>query len=129
MKDTATEAARDWLALLFAGLGVSAIPYHQYLGGMFLAVAAASLIARHRKDPRKLWFVMSASALLAHVTAMAWPHFNLEIPAQIGMVAVGASSSWLLNVIVKMGDRVESQADVIADKVIDRVLPDKEDDK
>jgi hypothetical protein len=77
VKDAAAAATKDWLTLLFGGLGISFSP-HEWIGGMFLALAGASL-ARHMEpeaDRRELWAVMVAAFLVSHLAALAWLNWS-----------------------------------------------------
>lgn len=124
----ANDAARDWLTLAFAGLGISTAP-HEYFGGLFLSCACASLIARRRNDPRKLWSVIATAAIAATIAAIYGAgNESATFPPQIAMTLAGTASGVIVSVIIKVLDRVEDRSEEIADRIIDSKLP-KGDDK
>ena len=112
------------LALLLTGLGISTIGVHEFFGGLFLALAAGSVVARARKDKRKLLVILSMAALAAVLMAGIWPQLGWTVPVQVGMALAGAASSWVINLFVKVGDRIDEKSGPIADRLIDRILPD-----
>ncbi|MBF9050619.1 hypothetical protein GTA62_14805 [Roseobacter sp. HKCCD9010] len=122
-----TNVLRDYLALALAGLGVS-IPSHEYIAGVLLAAAGASVMARHRRDGRKVWAILGVAVFFATLTAIAWSAFEITFPVQIGMAATGVASGWIANFIAQFLNRVSSRADDIADRVVDQVVPEKRSD-
>lgn len=124
--EEATHYVRDWISLALGGLGVSVLP-HEYFGGLFLALAAASVMARHRRDPRKIWLTAGTAALIATLVSIVWPD-SWNIPVQIAMAASGFGSKPIVNFLSKSLDRVEARADDITDKIIDKVLPSDEEE-
>lgn len=121
MVDQATHYVRDWITLVLAGLGVSMMP-HQYFGGLFLALGAASVMARHRKDPRKIWMTVGTAALIATLVAIGWSD-AWSFPVQLAMAVSGFASKPIVNFMSRFLDRVEDRADDITDKFIDHVIP------
>lgn len=124
MKDLADNVARDWLTLLFAGLGVTFLP-HQWIGGMFLALAAASLARawEPEQDRRELWAVMVAAFLAAHVAGILAHRWVPDFPVQIVMAAAGFLSRRLVRFVMRLAGLIEARSDTIADRIVDRVLP------
>lgn len=122
--NAASNTARDWLTLLLAGLGVSLAPY-EYFGGLFLSCAAASIIAKQRRDPRKFWLIIGTAAFMATLAAIYGDAFHDSeyLPPQVVMIIAGAASSWVASIVVRMMDRVEARSEDIADGAIDKVLP------
>ncbi|MDE4059781.1 hypothetical protein [Phaeobacter gallaeciensis] len=121
-----TNQAQDWVSLLLAGLGISFAP-HEFLGGMFLALAVASLLARHRKDPRKIWAALGTAALAAILAAVCWDMGGWDfVPVQLVMAAAGVLGRPAATVLVALQDRLEQRSTELADRAIDRVLPDDE---
>ncbi|MBL4898117.1 MAG: hypothetical protein JKX76_00585, partial [Colwellia sp.] len=89
--------------------------------GLFLALAAGSMIARHRRSNAKLWAIMTTSGLFATIAVIAtqeWNHF--DVAPQLIMASAGVLSGWVVNIIVKMMDRVENRSSDIADKFVDK---------
>ncbi|NIZ63519.1 hypothetical protein DL239_21415 [Sedimentitalea sp. CY04] len=116
------ETSRDWVSWALLGLGVS-FPAHQFIGGLCLALAAGSMIARHRRSNAKHWAVMATSGVVATIAVIAtqgWDHFGV-LP-QLIMALSGALSGWGINMVVKMMDRFEKRSSDIADKLVRRVL-------
>lgn len=124
MKDVIADHSRDWLTLFFAGLGVSFAP-HEWIGGMFLALAGASL-ARHmepEQDRRELWAVIVAAFMASHVAGMAAHAWVPAWPVQLPMMAAGFASRRATRIAMRVLGLIEARSDTIADRVIDRVLP------
>ena len=123
----ATEVARDYVTLFLAGMGVTLAPY-QYLGGLLLALAAASVMARHRNDPVKIWLTVLTAFLFSTLVAIAWPDEGwFGVPTQLAMAISGFGSKWGVNIIAKFFDRVEFRTDNISDRIIDKIVPEDKD--
>lgn len=129
MRDLAAEHAKDWLTLLLAGLGISFAP-HEWIGGMFLALAGAAFAMRTdpEQDQRELWLVLLGAFLASHIAAIAANAYIPEFPIQIVMAATGFFSRRLTRFALRLAGMVEDRSDKIADRVIDRVFP-KDDDQ
>lgn len=121
MADQASHIARDYFSLFLAGMGISFAP-HEYFGGLFMALACASVMARHRKDPRKHWLVLLTAFLFATLIAV-WLGDTQQIKIQLIMAVSGLASGWVMNSAMKFFDRIEERASDAADKVVDKVLP------
>lgn len=127
MKDQIADHAKDWLTLLLAGLGISFAP-HEWIGGMFLALAAAAFAMRSdpEQDRRELWLVLLGAFLASHVAAMAaewwWPAF----PVQVAMAGAGFFSRGLTRMALRMAGLVEARSEEIVDRAVDRFLPEKD---
>jgi hypothetical protein len=117
--NNANEAALNWPSMILVGLGVS-FPLNQVLGGLFFALAAASIMAGTRKEPRKVWVMLVSATVFAMVVAVVWSYYNFEFPLQLAMGLVGLLSGWVSKFIIKFMDRVEYRADDIADNVIEK---------
>ena len=117
----ATAAARDWLTLALAGLGIS-FAWHEYFGGLFLALAGASAMARERRDPRRFWSILVTAFLVATLAAVVFGRTEI-MPIQAIMAGAGLASGWVMAFVGRMLDRVSDRADDVADKIIDKVLP------
>lgn len=128
MKDQIADHAKDWLTLLLAGLGISFAP-HEWIGGMFLALAAAAFAMRSdpEQDRRELWLVLLGAFLASHLAAMAvhwwWPPF----PVQVAMAAAGFFSRGLTRMALRMAGLVEQRSEEIVDRAVDHFLPEKKD--
>ena len=125
----ATDLGQNWFLWVMGGLGISTMDVPQFFGGGCLAVAAASIMGRARKDPRKIWFLIFIAGVAAILTAAVWPQTGWATPVQVGMAAAGAASSWLINILVKVGNAVEGNTDTLAKRLIDAVLPKRGSDK
>lgn len=130
MKEHTVEMAKDWLMLLLAGLGISFQP-HEFFGGLFLALFAASLARRLSpdQDDRGFLVMMGTAALAAIVTAEIMSYAYPEIMPQLVMAGAGFVSSFLARTILQAAGAVEKKAPQITEHVIDRVMPDEEDKK
>lgn len=124
MKDIAADHARDWLTLALAGLGISFAP-HEWIGGMFLALAGAAFAMRSdpEQDQRELWLVLLGAFLASHIAAIAAHKWAPELPVQAVMAVVGFFSRRLTRFALRLAGMVEQRSDKIADRLIDQVLP------
>lgn len=116
--------ARDWLSLLLTGLGITFLP-HEYLGGLFLALAGAS-IAMHfdrETDRRAFWAVMLVAFFVSHIAAMAAQAWRPEWSPQFVMAAAGFASRYATRTALRVLGLLEKRGDKIADHIVDRVLP------
>lgn len=130
MKDIAADHAKDWLTLMLVGLGISFAPY-EWLGGMFLALAAAAFAMRSdpEQDQRELWLVLLGAFLASHLAGMGAHWWMPEFPVQVAMAAAGFFSRRITRMTLRMAGMVEDRSDRVADHLIDRVLgASKEDD-
>lgn len=128
MKEQLADHAKDWLTLALAGLGIS-FATHNWLGGMFLALAGAAFAMRMdpEQDQRELWVVMLGAFITSHVAAIAVHFFWPAFPVQLVMLAAGFFSRRLTRMAFGFFTRVEKRTDAISDRVIDRIIPEKED--
>lgn len=127
MQDHAISVARDWLTLALTGLGISFLP-HEYLGGMFLSLAGASLASHWDKTENRkaFWVSMLTAFFVSHVAAMAAAIWLPALLPQLVMAATGLASSRLMSFAMKLFGVIESRSDKIADKLADRILQDDE---
>lgn len=128
MKEQIADHAKDWLTLALAGLGIS-FAAHEWLGGMFLALAGAAFAMRMdpEQDQRELWVVMLGAFITSHVAAIVVHYFWPGFPVQLVMLAAGFFSRRLTRMAFGFFTRVEKRTDAISDRVIDRIIPEKED--
>lgn len=138
MKDTITNAisenaeaiVRDPLTLILTGLGISFAP-HEYLGGLFLALAGASIASAMNRDHdrRSFWLVMLTAIFVSHLAAMGaeaiWP----SLPFQLVMAIAGFGSRYLVKVALRAFGLLEERSDKIADRLVDKILPDERDER
>jgi hypothetical protein len=125
VKDIAADAAKDWVTWGLAGLGITTYPYHEWLGGMLLAMAGAAFALRSdpEQDRRELWVVILGAFLAAHVAAMIAARYAPTLPLQLVMVTTGFFSRRLARLSLAVFGKVETRSGKIADRVIDAVLP------
>lgn len=128
MKDQIANHARDWLTTLLAGLGIT-FAAHEWLGGILLALAGGAFAMRMdpEKDERELWVVLLGAFIAAHVAGAVTSRYLPGFPVQIVMLGAGFLSRRLTRMAFNLVARVESRADEIGDRVIDRIIPDKSD--
>lgn len=128
MKDAFANHAKDWLTLMLTGLGIN-FATHAYIGGLFLALAGAAFAmkANPEQDQRELWVVLLGAFLAAHVAVMLTQTFWPGWPPQLVMAGAGFLSRFLTRTALRMAGLVEARSDRIADRLVDQVLPDKED--
>lgn len=127
MKDQLADHAKDWLTLLLAGLGISFAPY-EWIGGMFLALAAAAFAMRSdpEQDQRELWLVLLGAFLASHLSAMAAHWWMPAFPVQVVMAGTGFLSRRLTRFALRLAGLVEARSETIVDRTVDHFLPPKE---
>lgn len=128
-QEAATNTVGDWFALLLAGLGITFAPY-EYVGGIFFALSCA-MITRHwfpEKDRREVWVTLVAAFIVATLGAelWAWRFPEAGVPLQMVMALLGFGSRVVVTISMKLLLRLETRSDEIADKLIDRAVPDDE---
>lgn len=130
MKDVAASAAKDWAFLALTGLGVTFHP-HEWIGGLFLALAGAAFAMKidPEQDRRELWVVMLGAFLASHFAAMVSYHWWPSLSVQLVMAAAGFMSRPITRIALRTAGLVESRSDRIADKIVDRILPDEKDER
>lgn len=111
---------QNFWPMILAGLGLS-IPTHEFLGGVLFACAAASITARHRKNPVNIFWMMITAIVFAVVTALLWPALDTTLPVQLGMGLSGFVSWGVPRILNKSVDRVEARAGDLVDGAIDKV--------
>lgn len=128
MKDQITDLAKDWITLGLTGLGIS-FAAHEYFGGMFLALASASLAWRlsPEADQRKFGMVILTAFIVSHLSALLVGRWAPDWPVQLVMAVTGFASRWMVQFAIRLLDRVSTRGDSLADRVIDKFIPDKKD--
>jgi hypothetical protein len=120
-------AMRDGWVWLLAGLGISAAP-HQFLGGIILAVAAG-ILARHWtpiEKRRELVLIIGTSVFCGVAAALAVQWFRPDWPLQPCMALAGLFSTYAMKFTLGVAGKVETKTETVADRIIDRVLPEKD---
>jgi uncharacterized protein involved in response to NO len=128
MKQPLIESLQDWTVLALTGIGITLAP-HQFFGGLFMALAAA-MAARHlrpEKDQREVWLVLLMAFLAAVVAAELVQAYWPTLPVQLVMMAAGFLSRFAVEMTLDVAIRLQRKTDTIADRVLDRVLPDIKD--
>jgi O-antigen/teichoic acid export membrane protein len=130
ISDNAEAIVRDPLTLILTGLGISFAP-HEYLGGLFLALAGASIASAMNRDQdrRRFWLVMLTAVFISHLAAMGAESIWPELPFQLVMALAGFGSRYLVKMMLRVFGILEERADKVADKIVARVLPDDRKDK
>ncbi|WP_347139985.1 hypothetical protein [Paracoccus sp. SSK6] len=128
MKDTlvqnAEALARDWLSLLLIGLGITFSP-GSYIGGMFLALAGASLATTLDSESRRLGIfgTLIAAFFISHVAVIVTIHFFHTWSPQLVMATSGFASRYIARFFLRLLQRIETRSDELSDRVIDRFAP------
>lgn len=128
VKEGATEVARDWIALALFGLGVN-FATHLYIGGLFFALAFASLARRFwpEDEPVELWWTLVLAAALSTLAAALahwyWPDIGPPVIPQAVMAATGYFSRHLARASLRIAGRIEGSSNTITDRLLDRWLP------
>lgn len=127
MKDVVADHMRDWVTLGLAGLGITFAP-HEWIGGLFLALAAATFSMRmdRTRDQRELWVVLFGAFLASHLAALAAHIWFPEISKQLVMVGAGFFSRHIARFSLRLGGMVEDRSDILADRIVDKILPDED---
>ena len=122
------EVFKHPLNFILAGLGISFAP-HEYLGGLLLALAGASIASSMNRDQDRsgFWLVMLMAIFVSHLAAMGaeaiWP----SLPFQLVMAVAGFGSRYIVKVALRAFGLIEERSDKIADRLVDKILPDDED--
>jgi hypothetical protein len=116
--------ARDWVTLLLTGLGISFLA-HEYIGGLFLALAGASIASHFDKetDRRAFWAVMLVAFFVSHLAAIGAQTWRPEWSPQFVMAAAGFASRYATRTALRVLGLLEKRGDRIADGIVDRVFP------
>jgi len=116
--------ARDWITLALFGLGVT-FSAEQYIGGMLLALAGASLATRIDSESRRLGIfgTLVAAFFISHLTVIGIHAFRPEWPLQVVMGLSGFASRYIARFFLRLLQRIETRSDSLSDRVIDRVFP------
>lgn len=123
--DNAESIARDPLALVLAGLGISLAPY-EFVGGLVLGLAGASIASamNREQDRRQFWLIMLTAMFVSTMAAIGTTYFYPGMSPQFVMAMAGFASRYIVRIALRVLGLVEDRSDVIADKVVDRFLPD-----
>ena len=123
MKDVVADHAKDWLTLALTGLGITFAP-HEWIGGMFLALAAAAFAMRSdpEQDQRELWLVMLGAFLASHLAGLAADKWTPTLPVQAAMAVAGFFSRRATRFALRLAGMIETRGDKIADRLVDRAL-------
>jgi hypothetical protein len=118
------DVAKSWLTLMLAGLGVTLAP-HEWIGGLFLALAAAAFAMKvePEQNKRELWVVLMGAFIASHVAALTAQSWAPDFPVQVVMIAAGYFSRHLARFSLRLAGLVEARSTTIADRLVDRVLP------
>lgn len=117
--------ARDWLSLFFTGLGITFLP-HEYVGGLFLALAGASIASQFDKtdtDRRAFWAVMLVAFFISHLAALGAQVWLPNWSPQFVMAVAGFGSKFATRTALRVFGLLESRGDTIADRIVDRIIP------
>lgn len=130
MKDTAILAFKDYVGLILLGIGIS-FPMHEFFGGLFFAVAGASFASKFwpEVNERELWVVICGAMLAAIFVAETVHFLRPQFPIPLAMGIAGFFSRHLARITLRAAGLMESQTDRIVNGAIDRVIPDKDDQK
>lgn len=122
----AEAVARDWLSLALIGLGVTFSP-DLYIGGLFLALAGASLATTLDSESRRLGIfgTLVAAFFISHLAVLGVHYFYPTFTPQAVMSVSGFASRYIARFALRLLQRVDTRSDSLADRVIDRVLPPK----
>jgi hypothetical protein len=130
VKETFIDHLKDFLTMALIGLGIS-LPAHDYIGGMFLALAGATFALRAdpERDERELWVTILGAFLVSHLAAIVATRYAPGVPVQLVMASAGFASRRIVRWTYRALGVVEKRADRITDRLIDSVLPDDRDDE
>ena len=113
----------DPIALAMTGLGISFIPFSEYVGGIFLAVAAATW-ARHfspERSRKEFWAVMLGGFIAGHVAVIAANVWFPTWPPQLVMTIAGFFSRFLARFTMSVTNQLEENADGIGTAISSRI--------
>lgn len=113
----------DPLALAMTGLGISFIPFSEYVGGLFLALACAAW-ARHfspEKSRKEFWAVMWGGFIAAHIAVMMAHAWVPEWKPQLVMAIAGFFSRFVARFFLRLANQLEDSAEEIGDSVATKI--------
>lgn len=124
MSDFWADVMKDPILLLLAGIGVTFAP-HDWLGGMFLALAAAafSMHVEPERDRVELWVVLMGAFIVSHISALVAHKFFPGIQIQLVMIVSGLLSRRAARLVLRAAGRLEDRGDALTDRIVDHVLP------
>lgn len=105
----------DPLALAMTGLGISFMPFSEYLGGLFLALACAAW-ARHfspEKSRLEFWTVMWGGFIAAHLAVMLAHAWVPDWKPQLVMAVAGFCSRFAARFALRVLNQLEDSAEDI----------------
>lgn len=122
--DGSEHVFRDWFGLVLLAIGWNA-PMHEWLGGMVMAIGGASIARawRPERDRGELWAVIGGAVFASHIAGAICLRLYPEWPIPIVMAIAGFLSRIAIRLVLDVADRVGGKGARIADRVIDRVLP------
>lgn len=126
--ESVEDVIKQPLNLIFTGLGITFAP-HAYLGGLFLALAGASIASsfNEKQDRKGFWIVMLTAIFVSHLAAMVAGNFWPSVAPQFVMAAAGFASRFIVKIAIRSLGIVEERSDKVADKIVDKFLPDDKD--
>lgn len=128
MDEPTKEATSQVFSVLLAAFGFALEPL---VFAVALAVSLGMAVAVSRNRPSRkrkpFWTVLLGALVCSLVFGMASAQFWPHISPVFAMVIGGLTSTTVLNVYVGVMTRFEDRAEDIADRVINRVLPDASD--
>jgi len=130
LNTSATNVFYDILILLMASLGLSHFAPELFLGGLSMALAGAFAASRvldagmvANAKPLGLLGTFSTGFFVSVMAAVGADAWVPESPVVLIMGLTGTVSSFVLPLILKVASRFSSRADAIADRGLDRILP------
>jgi hypothetical protein len=79
------------------------------------------------QDSRKFWLVMLTAIFVSHLAAMGAESIWPTLPFQLVMAVSGFGSRYIVKVSLRAFGLLEERSDKLADAIIDKVLPDRDD--
>ena len=113
----------DPTALVMTGLGISFIPYSEYIGGMFLALACAAWARHYRpeKSRKEFWAVMFGGFIAAHLAVLFAHTVVPDWKPQLVMAIAGFFSRFIARFCLRLANQLEDQAEGIGDTVATKI--------
>ena len=122
-KDWIGDILGDYLAMAMTGLGITFLPYSEYVGGLFLAIACAAWAPHFspEKSRKEFWAVIWGGIIAAHLAVIAANVWFPEWKPQLVMAVAGFFSRFLARFTMRLTNQLEDSAEDIGETVATKI--------
>lgn len=135
MSDAVTGTLRDWVSLFLLGIGIQ-FSAHEYIGGLFMALAGAAISRAWEKEQSRrkglppspesaptLLLIAGTAFFVATVVASAIYSSFPGWSAPLVMASAGFASRRIIYMALGVVDGLAQRGDAMAQRIIDKFLP------